>query len=64
VSTSLLGLPLILTEDHENIQAILATQFEDYGKGDRFHEEWKPFLGESIFTTDGDSWKASRKLNT
>lgn len=62
VAVNILGMPLILTHDYENIQAILATQFEDYEKGPIFHEEWKPFLGDSIFTTDGDSWRASRKL--
>ncbi|KAK0631974.1 cytochrome P450 [Immersiella caudata] len=53
---------LVLTANHENIKAILATQFNDYGKGKPFHEEWKPFLGDSIFTTDGDMWHGSRQL--
>jgi cytochrome P450 len=48
--------------DPENIKAILATQFEDYGKGDRFHQDWAPFLGDSIFTTDGPAWRANRNL--
>ena len=41
---------------------MLATQFADYGKGEPFHEEWKWFLGDSIFTTDGELWHASRQL--
>lgn len=32
------------------------------GKGKSFHEEWTPFLGNSIFTTDGQEWHASRQL--
>ena len=52
----------ILTADPENIKAILATQFADYGKGAEFHEQWKEFLGDSIFTTDGDLWHGSRQL--
>lgn len=52
----------IFTADPENIKAILATQFEDYGKGETFHEDWKEFLGDSIFTTDGEKWKTSRNL--
>lgn len=32
------------------------------GKGERFHEVWGPFLGNSIFTTDGQEWHASRQL--
>ncbi|KAI5210055.1 putative cytochrome 52A4 [Aureobasidium subglaciale] len=48
--------------DEENIKAILATQFNDYGKGAQFNSEWHDFLGDSIFTTDGESWHASRQL--
>jgi cytochrome P450 len=62
VETSLLGLRCIFTMDPENIKAILATQFKDYGKGSRFHNDWAPFLGDSIFTTDGKQWRASRQL--
>ncbi|EPE29570.1 Cytochrome P450 [Glarea lozoyensis ATCC 20868] len=57
-----LGRRLIFTADPENIKTILATQFTDYGKGKPFHEEWKHFLGDSIFTTDLDQWHDSRQL--
>ncbi|KAK2005113.1 cytochrome P450 [Colletotrichum falcatum] len=60
--TTLLGRRVVFTTDPENIKAILATQFSDYGKGKPFHEEWKEFLGDSIFTTDGEQWQASRQL--
>jgi len=56
------GRRLIFTADPENIKAILATQFTDYGKGEPFHKEWKDFLGDSIFVTDLDQWHASRQL--
>ena len=56
------GQRFIFTADPENIKAILATQFQDYGKGKPFHDDWKDFLGDSIFTTDGDQWHASRQL--
>lgn len=52
----------IFTADPENIKAILATQFSDFGKGDIFHEEWEEFLGDSIFVTDGQMWHTSRQL--
>ena len=52
----------IFTADPENIKAILATQFQDYGKGRQLHDDWKPFLGDSIFTTDGQQWHDSRQL--
>lgn len=56
------GQRFIFTAQPENIKAILATQFSDYGKGEPFHEDWKDFLGDSIFTTDGDLWHGSRQL--
>lgn len=52
----------IFTADPENIKAVLATQFSDYGKGESFHREWKEFLGDSIFATDGELWSRSRQL--
>ncbi|KAK1600660.1 cytochrome P450 [Colletotrichum navitas] len=58
----LFGMRIIFTADPENIKAILAAQFSDYGKGEPFHQEWNEFLGDSIFTTDGDQWHASRQL--
>ncbi len=59
---TVVGRRCIFTADPENIKAILATQFADYGKGELFHREWKDFLGDSIFATDGDLWHASRQL--
>lgn len=53
---------IILTAEPENVKAILATQFSDFGKGEPFHAEWQDFLGDSIFTTDGPQWHASRQL--
>lgn len=52
----------IMTKDPENIKALLTGQFADYGKGEPFHREWKEFLGDSIFTTDGELWSRSRQL--
>lgn len=51
VETTALGTRIILTADEENIKAILATQFADYGKGPNFREEWKDFLGLSKYGT-------------
>ncbi|KAK7752037.1 hypothetical protein SLS62_006001 [Diatrype stigma] len=52
----------ILTRDPEHIKAVLTTKFASYGKGARFHDLWRPFLGDSIFTTDGPLWSDSRSL--
>jgi len=62
IDTAPVGKRIIFTAEPENIKAILATQFTDYGKGKPFHEEWKAFLGDSIFTTDLDQWHSSRQL--
>jgi cytochrome P450 len=53
---------VIFTADPENIKAILTTQFAEYGKGEQFHKEWEPFLGDGIFTTDGAQWHNARQL--
>ncbi|PNH42134.1 hypothetical protein VD0004_g5113 [Verticillium dahliae] len=60
--TRVLGQRILSTADPENIKALLATQFNDFGKGEPFHAEWSEFLGDSIFTTDGDQWHTSRQL--
>ncbi|KAG6261874.1 hypothetical protein E4U47_008086 [Claviceps purpurea] len=53
---------VVFTVDPNNIKAILASQFSDYGKGKAFHDEWHEFLGDSIFATDGASWQNSRQM--
>lgn len=49
VESIVAGERLIFTSDDENIKAILATQFQDYGKGPQFRKEWKEFLGLSMY---------------
>jgi cytochrome P450 len=53
---------LIMTADPDNIKAILASQFADYGKGKQFYHDFEPFLGDSIFATDGQKWQNSRQM--
>ena len=62
VETTILGQRSVATADPENIKTILATQFHDFGKGEPFHRIWSEFLGDSIFTTDGQQWHDSRHL--
>ncbi|KAJ8109780.1 hypothetical protein OPT61_g7207 [Boeremia exigua] len=57
-----IGERVILTAEPENIKAILATQFKDYGKGEQFRKDWHMFLGNGIFTTDSTLWHNSRQL--
>lgn len=50
VESITVGERIIFTADEENIKAILATQFQDFGKGAQFQKEWNDFLGHSTST--------------
>ncbi|KAA8612475.1 CypX Cytochrome P450 [Pyrenophora tritici-repentis] len=50
---------LVLTVDPSNIKT-LVSEMSDYGKGERFHEVWKEFIGDSIFAIDGELWGKTR----
>ncbi|KAF2687986.1 cytochrome P450 [Lentithecium fluviatile CBS 122367] len=56
------GERVVLTAEPENVKAILATQFKDFGKGEAFHRDWYQFLGNGIFAVDGHLWHNSRQL--
>lgn len=43
------GSRIVFTADEENVKAILATQFGEYGKGEQFRKEWRDFLGLSEY---------------
>ncbi|KAA8650123.1 hypothetical protein EYZ11_010904 [Aspergillus tanneri] len=60
-SQVVLGRRMIATIDPENIKALLATQFNDFGLGTR-HREFYPLLGDGIFTLDGAGWSHARGL--
>jgi cytochrome P450 len=51
-----------MTNDEINIKAVLATQFSDYGKGEKFNKDFHDFLGDSVFSTDGEVWHKFRQL--
>jgi cytochrome P450 len=57
----LLGNRGINTTDGRNIEAVLSTQFTDFGLGAR-SASFRTLLGHGIFTTDGEAWKKSRDL--
>ncbi|KAL8335589.1 hypothetical protein RB598_009668 [Gaeumannomyces tritici] len=52
----------LMTREPAHVKAMLTGKFSDFGKGPKFHEVWSPFLGDSIFTTDGARWHDSRAL--
>ncbi|OJJ77565.1 hypothetical protein ASPBRDRAFT_70934 [Aspergillus brasiliensis CBS 101740] len=53
---------VIITKYPENIKALLTGQFVDFGKGEAFRHDWKKFVGDSIFVTDGEQWSRWRQL--
>ncbi|KAF2172859.1 hypothetical protein M409DRAFT_16813 [Zasmidium cellare ATCC 36951] len=50
------------TIEPANIQAMLATQFKDFGMGKMRINQFYPILGNSIFSSDGSDWEHSRSL--
>lgn len=58
---SLLGTFNIITADPRNVQAILATQFEDFIMGTARRTNLKTALGRSIFAVDGKAWQRARE---
>lgn len=52
----------IATADPKIVQAILATQFNEFATGSRRRGNFLPLLGSGIFTTDGKMWEHSRAL--
>lgn len=52
-----LALLKIVTTDPTNMKAILATDFTSFGKSTRFRDMLSNFLGDAVFTSDGEEWK-------
>ncbi|KAI9820042.1 MAG: hypothetical protein M1827_006613 [Pycnora praestabilis] len=48
----MLSVRLIMTDDVENIKAIMSTQFSDFGKGELVHKVYDNVLGDSIFASE------------
>lgn len=53
---------LVMTTEPDCVGYILAKNFENYDKGDNFIEMFYEFLGEGIFNTNGEIWKAQREI--
>ena len=52
----------VQTAHPENIRAIAATKFNDFGVGPMRGNNGAPFLDRGVFTEDGEFWKHSRAL--
>ena len=51
------GIQPIMTVDPENIKTLLATQFNDFGKGKEFHDSWQLVFGLSTSLTVVSGWR-------
>lgn len=56
------GSCVLTTTEPANLQAMLATQFNNFELGKMRHNQFWPVLGKSIFSSDGAFWKHSRAL--
>lgn len=60
VELSMLGISIVMTDDPNNIKAILSTKFSSFGKGETFHEIWRDLMLDSVFATDGEVWHTNK----
>ncbi|KAI6352065.1 alanine transaminase alt2 [Pyricularia grisea] len=58
---SVLGTSNIITAEPRNVQALLATQFDDFCMGNARTTNLKILLGRSIFAVDGPAWHGARE---
>ncbi|KAI6392613.1 alanine transaminase alt2 [Pyricularia oryzae] len=58
---SVLGTSNIITAEPRNVQALLATQFDEFSMGDARTTNLKILLGRSIFSVDGAAWHGARE---
>jgi cytochrome P450 len=61
-SAVVFGDTLYNTCEPDNIKAILATQFKEFGLGVRRWRNFNPLLGNGIFSVDGQQWEHSRAM--
>ncbi|KAI3886023.1 hypothetical protein MKX03_003604 [Papaver bracteatum] len=54
----------IYTSDPANVEYILKTNFQNYGKGTYNYNNLKDLLGDGIFAVDGDKWRHQRKISS
>ncbi|KAK4497125.1 hypothetical protein PRZ48_011575 [Zasmidium cellare] len=59
---NVMGQKIFFTTDPKNIQALLATQFQDFGVGSTRFSIMGEVLGDGIFVQDGKKWEHSRAL--
>jgi hypothetical protein len=51
VEVNLIGTSMVLTDNIDNIRAIMSTQFDCFGKGETYHKIWSSLMRDSILTS-------------
>ncbi|KAH6812138.1 cytochrome P450 [Perilla frutescens var. hirtella] len=54
----------VYTSDPANVEYILKTNFDNYGKGWLNNSILQDLLGDGIFTVDGEKWREQRKVSS
>ncbi|XP_021748511.1 cytochrome P450 704C1-like [Chenopodium quinoa] len=54
----------VYTSDPANVEYILKTNFDNYGKGYYNYDNLNDLLGDGIFTVDGEKWRNQRKVSS
>ncbi|XP_054794105.1 cytochrome P450 704C1-like isoform X1 [Prosopis cineraria] len=54
----------IYTSDPLNVEYILKTNFDNFGKGPYNYNKLKDLLGDGIFAVDGEKWRQQRKISS
>ncbi|EOX96169.1 Cytochrome P450 family protein [Theobroma cacao] len=54
----------VYTSEPDNVEYILKTNIQNYGKGDYNYSLLKGLLGDGIFAVDGDKWRQQRKVSS
>lgn len=56
------GLDLYVVNDPKEVKKIMVDKVREFPKSELLHELLKPLLGESIFTTNADTWQKQRDM--
>ncbi|KDO85884.1 hypothetical protein CISIN_1g010681mg [Citrus sinensis] len=54
----------VYSSDPANVEYMLKTNFDNYGKGSYNYSILKDLLGDGIFTVDGEKWREQRKISS
>ncbi|XP_050386345.1 cytochrome P450 704C1-like [Argentina anserina] len=54
----------IYTSDPTNVEYILKSNFDNYGKGGYNYNILRDLLGDGIFAVDGEKWRQQRKISS